>query len=175
MRGQERLRLYSLAELPIPYSAVIRCIPVRRACCCYCCSRWRNRGEKERERERERERDTRAASGTRTAGIFVWGYNAHVTYATLSPSPSLPLYIRLSLSVARAQLEHNVPSQWPVNRDRSSTVSLSFDRSSHRRTRDHPLPFFFPRKPLSSSSPLADTLSTTFPWLAMQVSARPCV
>lgn len=42
----------------------------------------------------------RGAGGTRIAGIFVWGYNAHVTYGTLSASRS----VSLCLSVARAQL-----------------------------------------------------------------------
>lgn len=95
VRGQERLRLYSLAELPIPYSAVIRCIPVRRACCCYCCSRWRNRGEKEREREKEghasRERDE-------DSGHFCLGLQraCDVRHA-LSLSVAPPVYTSLSV------------------------------------------------------------------------------
>lgn len=48
----------------------------------------------EEQRGREHGRHRVRPGGTRIAGIFVWGYNAHVTYGTLSSSLSLPLSLR---------------------------------------------------------------------------------
>lgn len=137
MRGQERLRL-QFGRTPDSVFCSDPLHPRAARVLLLLLFTVEEHGEKERERERgarEHERDE-------DSGHFCLGLQraCDVRHA-LSLSVAASVYMSLSLSVARAQLEHNVPSQWPVNRDRSSTVSLSFDRSSQRRTRDHPLPF----------------------------------
>lgn len=122
---------------------------------------------------RERERD---ASGTRTAGVFVWGYNAHVTYATLSPSLSVggssTTRTQRSLSVAREPRpeQHNalvvVRSIIAPTDTRRPSPPLCFPRNRFLSNTNPP--------PSPPSSPASDTLSTTLPRLGMEVSARPC-
>lgn len=172
MRGQERLRL-QFGRTPDSVFCSDPLHPRAARVLLLLLFTVEEHGEKERERERG---GHASSSGTRIAGIFVWGYNAHVTYATLSPSLSLPLCICLSLSLGGSSTTRTQRSLSVAREPRPEQHGLVVVRSiiAPTDTRSSP-PFFFPRKPLSSSSPLADTLSTTLPCLAMEVSARPCL
>ena len=97
--GQERLRALEFGRTPD--SVFCSDPPHPRAARVLLLLLFSNVVEEQRGREHERQTDRQTGQahrvrpgGTRIAGIFVWGYNAHVTYGTLSASLSLPLSLR---------------------------------------------------------------------------------